>query len=329
MAVKVTCELYKDLGTLLSKALTDAGFETDPDYPNAMASHSDASEPGARDYYFAWNIAYQYFNILHRIISAKPRRVIWSKELLSKWKAITSEQMNAINLISALSVSGESLVAFMSFQIRKAGFEDPLYTEWKIAHLHMDIKASGKPYHKTALVHFVQRTGPVLFVYFTEDYLYLLDIMEHGNWAEKALIEIVHKNWPALLGHYRIAAMSVRSPLTDSPEDIKLARKAGLMSLLDMNDGTVYAPPGGGLTSSRHNSQVVTWADSLFLRCRAALAAVVQGADNIVDNIQVIANETPSELDLELILDENNNPVFFEKKYAVHIRDARVQTHLR
>ena len=101
-------EMYKDLGSLLNKELTDAGYKTNPDYPSPLADQPNADDPTKRDYYYAWNIAYQFGNIIHRMIRPAQRRIYWSKNLLNKYKGglITPAQMNAINSITADSAAG-------------------------------------------------------------------------------------------------------------------------------------------------------------------------------------------------------------------------------
>lgn len=323
----VNHQLFRDLGSLLNKRLTDAGFKTNSNYPTDPLLMIGDSNSNSDQYYQAWNMTYQYFNVSHRIIPAKSRQVYWSKTLLEKYRkgSLMPGQIRAINEISSMSVNGSSLLKFMSSRIENAWTEDAIYSEWKIAHLHLDIVPSPKPHLQTGLVHFVERTGPVLFVHFNDNGLYLIDILSHGKghglvWSNKDLIEIVHDNWPDVIASHRIPHVQGSVDSIPSSLEIKQAREAGFSVTLVMNDGTVYLPPGGGLASSGANTQVVVWADSLIAQCRHALKVIEKHADEIARRIQQKKPDIAlRSLDLTLTLDSQDRPLFIENNVNLPI----------
>ena len=200
------------------------------------------------------------------MIRPAQRRIYWSKNLLNKYKGglITPAQMNAINSITADSAAGLNLVRFMSFQIEKADFEDKMYYDWRIAHLHLDSTLSTKPHLQTNLVHFTERTGPILFVFHKDNGLYLLDIMPHGVakpkvWGEKELVEILHRDWPDIIAGYRMTGFTKVHYNVESADEILALRKAGVIYPITTFDGTIYRSFGGGLNSAGGSTTVVQW----------------------------------------------------------------------
>lgn len=324
VGIAIRHQMNEDLGTLLNKELTQAGYKTNPDYPYPIAEQPNATEPGMREYYYAWNMAYQYGNILHRRIMPAKRPVLWSKTLLRKYSTglITASQVEAINIISADSAAGIDLVRFMSCNMEKADFQDTMYHDWKIAHLHLDSSPSIKPHHQTDLVHFTERTGPIVFVFHQDDGLYLLDIMPHGRefpevWGEKELVEILHRDWPNAIARYRLLGVSeVNYPVTSSAEIIKL-RKRGVIYPIQTADGTVYGPFGTGINSAGGSIAALVWADSLFHSCRHYLTQIEQQAQQLADDIDKAIGTRLNELDLTLALSQRNLPVFIEKNTHV------------
>lgn len=322
MSIEIKHQMYKDLGSILSNELTEVGFKINSNYPLNIESQPGASDAGGYDYYHAWNIAYQYFSVMHRVISPAPRRVFWSRELMEKQKSgkITADQITAINIISSTSLAGESLVRFMSTRVEFSDSEDKLYSEWKIVHLHLDPNLSEKTSHQTELVHFTGRTGPILFAYFDQDGLYLLDILPHGKahptvWSNRDLVEILHKNWPNIIARYQMRNARLAANPQDSvatTEEIAEARKKGLSVMMVMQDGTTYFPFGGGMSNAGGNIQIVGRADALFNRCKSFLEEIKREANRLVDTLERAYGVKLSKLQLTLTLDDKNNPVFID-----------------
>lgn len=330
MSVSIKHQMYKDLGSILSNDLTEAGFKINPNYPLVIESQVGASEPGGYDYYYAWNVAYQFYSVMHRVISPAPRRVYWSKELIEKQKngALTSEQVTAINIISSTSLAGESLVRFMSTKVEYSDSEDQLYAAWKVVHLHLDPTPSKKSAHQTKLVHFSQRTGPILFAYFDRDGLYLIDVLPHGKqhpivWCNRDFVEIIHRNWPDVIARFQMKNARLAKDHKDSiatTEEIAEARKKGFSVIMVMDDGTSYFPFGGGMSGAGGNIQIVGWADTLFNKCKFFLNQIEQAADRLESELERAYGQKLSELRLTLTLDTQSNPVFIDQNLNPPLR---------
>jgi hypothetical protein len=208
----------------------------------------------------------------------------------------------------------------MSTSVQYSDSEDKLYSEWKIVHLHLDPNLSEKSSHQTELVHFTGRTGPILFAYFDQDGLYLLDILPHGTahpmvWSNRELVEILHRNWPNIIARYQMRNARLAEDPKDSvatTEEIAEARKKGFSVMMVMQDGTTYFPFGGGMSSAGGNIQIVGRADALFHRCKSFLEEIKQEAGRLVSSLERAYGVKLSELRLTLTLDEKNNPVFID-----------------
>jgi hypothetical protein len=130
-------------------------------------------------------------------------------------------------------------------------YKDALLSDWGIHHLHLGTVLDPDG--------FIKRTKPVLFTRVTNDCLYMIQIMDHGPgaedvWSKQEIVEIIHRNWPDSIRQYRIKGIELERKATDS--EIKQLRGAGILTMLEMKDGTIYMPVGGGIASDRTSLQV-------------------------------------------------------------------------
>lgn len=306
--------MYRHLGEILRDELVGAGFKINPNYPENIDKRTDAAQPLVRDYYTAWNLAYQYFSVCHRIISNIQRPVFWSKELTRKRDndQIAPEHLKAIQQITDDSEAGKSLFKYMSTKNTRASNEDKLYTDWKIAHFHLSDAPSSVDRHQSDLVHFVERTGVLLFAFPELNGLYLLDVLDHGQkylWATKELVDILYRNWPQVIEKHRL----IVNGHTVITEQIHTVREKNGTVVLSTEDGKTFGPFGGGLTSAGSNLSLIMRADYLLNCCDEYLNAVSKKADKIAAEIQKTTGAKLVDLDLLFGLDQANRPVFVEK----------------
>lgn len=201
------------------------------------------------------DILRKYYNALRRRITKKPRTVHIAKEF-----KCPSEYRAAFEAICSKAEAGDDLVPHQSRKVVELDYNDALLNDWDIHHLHLSTQRHPK--HKKLL----KGTPDVLFVRVTTDALYCIAIMGHGKWESRALIEIVHKNWPNTLTP--IKGLRGESEKVLGNEEIKNLRKAGINAAITMNDGTVYGMLGGGYATTGINAQVVMATDRLRANCR-------------------------------------------------------------
>ncbi len=317
--------MHQDLRDLFRRELESAGFKVQADYPVDPKTMPKSSMK--REYYDAWNLAYQYYNTIHKLRPGIPRTVFWSKELIGKHndKTLSAHQLAAINEIIAASSLGQSLLRFMSGSIQCAIFNDKLFSAWRIAHFHLDVRPSSEPRHRTKLVHFANRTGPVLFAFLDKTGLYLLDIRKHGKehptaFTDRELVEILHRNWPQIIREY--ALQNATGGWCASSKTIKELRDKNCNMSFATEDGAIYLPFGGGLTSGGTNAEVTILSDKLFYLCDRALAVVEDEYEKIINKIESERGIRLGELWLTLTLDQRNRPVFMEKTLGVILNAA-------
>lgn len=147
------------------------------------------------------------------------------------------------------AAKGLDLRPHQSKALLRANYDDAMLNDWRIHHFHLGIRPDA---NDSA---FVERTGPVLFAYVTENELYAIDVMKHDDWARQRLLEITHRNWPQLIQHYRTPS-GVRLAMVPTDQDIKNLRRGHDQSATQI-DGIAYYPLGGGYVTSGESLQVV------------------------------------------------------------------------
>jgi hypothetical protein len=227
---EVEIHLYDDWANHLGYLLKTQGY--------TVTASSDSSD-----------IALQYFNARQRKISPTPRRFLYSKEF-----TCPPEHQIGLEILQEKSERGEDLLPHQSRSIKKAGEYDRMLFDWGIHHLHLGTRLLPSGLAKG--------TGPVLFCMIRSDTVYCIDIRSHGRsnpnvWGEKDLLEIVNSNWSEIISDSRIDATSIFPNLTE-PAQILQMRNAGFIMGVQLSDGTVLLPPGGGIASAGNSLNAST-----------------------------------------------------------------------
>lgn len=188
-------------------------------------------------------LAVAFFNALAHRPPVTPRRVLVSREF-----ACPLACQAGVDLIKDKSERGEDLTPHLSMAIEKDSdvgdrlFNDALLNDWGIHHLHLG--TTPDPRNPS----FVARTDDVLFARITDDTLYMIAVMPHGNWARQDLVEIIHRNWPGSIRRFRLQGVVGLDPALRDDQIAKLRKR--YIIAIQMRDGTVYRPIGGGCTTS-------------------------------------------------------------------------------
>jgi hypothetical protein len=183
----------------------------------------------------------KYFQLQNRKISLKKRKVHVSNEFNCPKKLELTK-----SLLFDKCERGENLNCFLSKKSINIDYCDNLFSEWGINHFHLGSFKKGEE--------FVSRTKDVLFAYITDNGFYALNILPHGKehplvWTNDGLINIIHTNWPDLISKYKQRISHNNIPVSE--KDRKKARDNGINALTTVSDGTVYMPPGGGITTRK------------------------------------------------------------------------------
>lgn len=151
---------------------------------------------------------------------------------------------------------------------------------------------------------FAGRTGPLLFALITNSNVYCIDIKAHGTWSEKELIRTLHEEWPEAIPNYRINGVSglAHQPTND---DIAKLRKAGVQTMVEVDEGVVYGPIGGGYSTARTSVQSRMLAD----RYRQLIAHIEnyvrENTDTFIAKIREHGLEPENKPRFQLLVDKN------------------------
>lgn len=188
--------------------------------------------------------------------------------------------------------NGEDIKPYLSKKISDLDYNDPLLNDWGIHHLHLGLSIDESD--------FIERTGPVLFVRFDIKKAYFINIMPHGSWAKHELIKIIHNNWPETIEKFRIKAIYSEKKYTDS--EISILRKAGVYTLIEVDQGILYAPIGGGLNTATISTEVVTSCDYYAKKVREFESFVVSNIDSILLKANIENIKSSTKLDISLMI---------------------------
>ena len=91
--------------------------------------------------------------------------------------------------------------------------------------------------------------GPLLYCVVTQQTLYCLAVLIHGEWSNQKLLDHMHESFPELTAVVSIKGdVGLSRNYTD--DEIAKLRSAGINVLTQRPDGTIMMGPGGGMTAS-------------------------------------------------------------------------------
>lgn len=184
-------------------------------------------------------ISIAFFTLQERLIPAKPRKVLKSKDF-----NCPAEFQDGLKLLEDKIKAGEILKPHLSRKLKNLNSSDGLLFDWSIYHLHLgsDIKKDG----------YVNRTGPLLYARFDNENAYLINVLNHGAWTMQSLLKSVHENWPKSIEKFRLEGIvGVEKKFSDL--EIADLRGANINTAIEIEPGVVYLGPGWGFTASGHS----------------------------------------------------------------------------
>jgi hypothetical protein len=202
-----------------------------------------------RDVHIMWG------NVRLRHVPRRRRRTLWSEELRQR-SLDDAELRGSIRRVCQASERGENLNPHLSRKHLTASFNDLLFNDWRIHHMHLGPRGGKR----------TGRTNTVLFALVTKDVLHLIDALDHKDdetvFADVSLVEIMHRNFRNAMP---LVAMPGIAPGRDgrivTKEERSLGRKAGLQMLVQIGD--MMFGPAGGIATSGDNVRAVSATDDL------------------------------------------------------------------
>ncbi|MCM2318754.1 MAG: hypothetical protein NDI93_05420 [Pseudomonas sp.] len=192
------------------------------------------------------DLSYKFFNIHKRKVTVAPRTVYESSTLFCP-----EEHRSGYEALKTKFSNGDDITPNLSKTILSDNYEDSLLNDWGIHHFHLGENISNG---------FAERTGPLLFALVKDSAIYCVDIKAHGAWSEQNLIRTLHTEWPESISSYRInGVLGLSHQLSN--DDIAKLRKAGVQTMVQVEEGVVYGPIGGGYSTAGTSVQSRMQAD--------------------------------------------------------------------
>jgi hypothetical protein len=189
-----------------------------------------------------------YVNWQNRLISASPRQV--RRSTVFDKNPVALERSTTIKKIVNDIERGRDLTKYLSRGVRE-GFALPpnpnikqlnrrqeldlLLNDWGIHHLHISttVEADG----------FVERDGPLIFAVFKQQTAYLIDVMNHREWTNEHLIQVIVRTWPNAGLAFELKGI-IPSEQTYTAEERSKLRGVGVSSFVNI-DGRAFMPNAG------------------------------------------------------------------------------------
>jgi hypothetical protein len=153
-----------------------------------------------------------------------------------------------LELIKNKIQNGIDIRSHQSRLLKKIDNKDGLFFDWDIHHLHLgrNVESDG----------FINRTGPLLYPRFDDQYAYFLTVESHCSWTMLELLKIIHRNWPQSIKNVRIKdANSLSTNFSD--QALKNLSSAQINALIEVAPGAIYIGPGSGIVSSGDSAKAV------------------------------------------------------------------------
>ena len=202
---------------------------------------------------------------------------------------------------------GDDVNSHLSKTILSDNFEDPLLNDWGIHHFHL-----GESVYNG----FAERTGPLLFALVKDSDVYFINVLAHGAWSEQELIRTLHNEWPESIVNYRLnGVLGLAGQPTN--EDIAQLRKVGVQTMVQIEDGVVYGPIGGGYSTAGTSVQSRMLANRYHQLVRDIEKHVKENANMFIDKIKHLGLTPGSKPHFQLFVDnEGFHVVEFESRTA-------------
>ncbi|MCZ4065665.1 hypothetical protein NB636_02100 [Oxalobacter aliiformigenes] len=154
--------------------------------------------------------------------------------------------------------NGDDIRHYQSKRSDDIEFKDSMLNEWGGYHFHLGENVEHDKW--------IERTNELVFAILTDNEFYAINVFKHGGWADKEIVEIIHDNWPHLIEPYKVRHGKISySPVGN---DRLVLRKNNINSAIELDDGTIYFPMGGGSTLSGDSINIVIKSQKLIRKLK-------------------------------------------------------------
>ena len=237
-------------------------------------------------------IPYIYFNFMNRKIPQQSRKILKAIDFICPPELTTG----LYNLEKKI-IAGDDLKPHLSKQVyNNLESKDYLLNDWNIHHLHLGINICNG---------YVDRTELLLFCMVTEEVIYFIAMMHHGDWSDKSLLLTVYSNWPELITPFILDGVTsiINNP---SNEDICKQRKGNVSMIIELAPGVVIIPPGLGYMTDGTSKKVVMRRDDT-MEILSNFEDKIKSNENNIRKQIISSNKTPARtLKFKLLINDEN-----------------------
>jgi hypothetical protein len=232
-----------------------------------------------------------YYTVKERRIEPRVRSVHRAPEFDVAVAQLNIAEQTAASVIGQKCLAGDDINGHLSLRSLQPDARDELLVDWRIHHLHLSLS----PHPSDA--RFLERSGPLAFGHVTDTDVYLLTILDHGNWSDRNLFEILVRRFPEAVESFELRGVTPDLSITD--EVIRACRACGAAYAFPV-DGKSYRPPSfAGSNSLSHRA---------YQRAEQAIREVTKLENAVTLNMQKIISQVPifsglGALDLELVVE--------------------------
>lgn len=241
--MEVEIDLYEDwiAGNIAElQAAIQAGwyFKSHHDWQTKITAGDIIENAGTRERLLIINLIRKY-----RLIEPRPRALKLCSGLAvpdalrQGWRDFCEEVRNGSDLNRRLS--RKSLVL---------DSQDEMLNHWGLQHFHLGV--GPDPKYPTL----IKGESEIAYAFVTPSIVYVIDIAEHGKWADLALLERLDLDFPEALAPYKTDALDISWVATE--EDHKRLRKANINMMLKVN-GKIFVEPGMGVMGDGTPSNII------------------------------------------------------------------------
>lgn len=230
---------------------------------------------------------YEFFNLQKKSVSPQKRIVHYSKEFVCP-----SGVELGLKLLVQKFENGDDVSLHLSKDAASPSEFDGLLYDWGIYHFHL-----GEVFdYQTGRI---ERTGPVLFAKIDNENVYCINIYSHGKnvqqpWTKQDLLKIIHNNWPQTIAKWKLPdGIGLYPESIAPPSDTQYAflRKNGISTVIFVDKGIAYFPPGGGYMSTGHSQEIVRYCQKVHNTLKINELYVRNNITSLVRQIEEITGK--------------------------------------
>ncbi len=259
-----------------------------------------------------------YCNWANRLVTPRARTVHKSRAF--EQNPLTAQRASDLALLIADIEKGQNLTKYLSRDVVRAAVKVPggkrtdldlLMNVWGVHHLHISstVEADG----------FVKRDDPLLFVSFTADAAYLIDILTHTDmkahkWVWHHVLEVLAGEWPRAGVIYEV---NRAVPLPTITEEQRANLRGNHYNAAFSFDGRTFMPRGLMMATGT-TMETRLYAQALLRRIGEVEKALSENPRRCAAVFEQYDSKLPDKPEFEFSIGDDG-PAILEKKTGTRI----------